>query len=106
METRNYGLTKSSWEQSKERTGVRGPRGIFADVSAVRAVHPNDTPCLACEWLINDVTGTYSLTRLSKNAARGRQAPAKRVSTYSFSCFSSGEKKVQLGTHHNLTRPA
>ena len=42
-------------DPDKQTPAMYGP---FAKIDAVRAVHLNDTPCLCCEWLRNDVTGT------------------------------------------------
>jgi len=58
------------------RVTAMGSRGIFADVDAMRAALPNDTPYYEAMTLLFTTSKVYSSqTRRTKSAAPGRTAP-------------------------------
>jgi hypothetical protein len=71
-------------------------RGIFTEIGAVRAVYPNDTPCLGCEWLGNDVTGTQLANAPYKERrTRSHGAGKACVSVFVFLFFQ--RRKINQG---------
>jgi len=67
---------------------------------------PSATMREAANGLVTTRRVHNSRARHAKIATRGRTAPAKHVSAYSFSCFFSVERNIRLARPRNLTRPA